>query len=76
MAAKHRQGVAHVGDGIEVRGIAGGLVRRGRIVEILGVPGHEHFQVRWNENHESMVFPGEGVRIVPSRTGATPPEPG
>ncbi len=76
MASKHRQSRGHVGDWVEVRALAGGLVRRGRIVEVLGGPGHEHFQVRWNEDHESMVFPGEGVCVVPSRTAATPPESG
>ena len=35
------------------------------IVEVLGRPGHEHYQVRWDEQHESIVFPADGVRIIP-----------
>lgn len=57
---------ARVGDWLEAHGIGGDGVRRGQIVEILGGPGRWHFQVRWNEDHESIVFPGEGVRIVPA----------
>ncbi len=34
------------------------------IVEVLGHPEHTHFQVRWSAEHESMVFPGEDVRIL------------
>ena len=38
--------------------------RRGQIVEILGGPGHEHYKVRWDEAHESIVFPADGVNII------------
>ena len=57
---------ARVGDWLEAHGVHGDGVRRGQIVEILGGPGRWHFQVRWSEHHESIVFPGEGVRIVPA----------
>ena len=53
-----------VGDWVEIEGSDGKLLRRGQIVELLGGPGREHFQVRWDENYESMVFPRLGVRIV------------
>ncbi len=59
------------GDRIEVRR-PDGSVRRGVVVEVLGHPEHTHFQVRWNAAHESMVFPGEDVRIIrgaPHSTG-------
>lgn len=39
-------------------------MRRGVIVEVLGHPEHTHFQVRWSADHESMVFPGEDVRVL------------
>ena len=55
---------ARVGDWVEVLGSSGEPIRRGEIVELLGGPGREHFQVRWDENYESMVFPRPGVRIV------------
>jgi len=55
---------ARAGDWVEVLGSAGEPLRRGQIVELLGGPGREHFPVRWDESHESMVFPRAGVRIV------------
>lgn len=58
------------GDHVEVRRPDGSL-RRGVVVEVLGHPDHTHFQVRWSASHESMVFPGEGVRIVPADPGTT-----
>ena len=58
------QPAARAGDWVEVLGSSGEPLRRGRIVELLGGPGREHFQVRWNENYESMVFPRSGVRII------------
>ena len=55
---------AQVGDRIEARGIHGEPPRRGEIVEILGEPGHERYRVRWDEHHESIVFPADGVSVV------------
>ena len=67
MDGDHAQIGARVGDWLEAHGMHGGGVRRGQIVEILGGPGRWHFQVRWNEHHESIVFPNDGVRIVPEQ---------
>lgn len=53
-----------MGDWVEVPGRAGEPTRCGQVVELLGGPGHEHYQVRWDENYESMVFPRGGLRIV------------
>jgi len=55
---------AQVGDWLEARGIHGEPPRRGEIIEILGRPGHEHFLVRWDEQHESIVYPADGVSVV------------
>ena len=55
---------ARVGDWLEAHGIHGGAARRGEVVEILGSAGHEHYRVRWDESHESIVFPADGVTIV------------
>ena len=55
---------AHVGDWVEARGIHGEPARRGRIDQILGEPGHEHYRVRWDEQHESIVYPADGVLII------------
>jgi Domain of unknown function (DUF1918) len=67
MATKHTTtaGNARVGDWIETRGLHGEPARRGQIVELLGREGHEHYRVRWNERHESIVYPADGVIISP-----------
>ena len=64
MTTKHSRAEAHVGDSIEARGIHGQAARRGEILEILGEPGHERFRVRWDDQHESIVFPADGVSVV------------
>jgi len=56
---------AHAGDWLEAHGIHGEPARRGEIVEVLGAPGHEHFRVRWDEQHESIVYPADGVSVIP-----------
>jgi hypothetical protein len=53
-----------VGDWLEARDIHGEPARRGQIVEILGEPGHEHYKVHWDEQHESIVYPADGVHII------------
>lgn len=56
---------AQVGDWIEERGLHNGPSRRGQIVGLLGREGHEHYHVRWDEQHESIVYSAEGVLIIP-----------
>jgi Domain of unknown function (DUF1918) len=51
------------GDSIETRGVHGQAARRGEILEVLGREGHEHYRVRWDEQHESIVYPADGVII-------------
>lgn len=41
--------------------------RRGQILEVLGSPGHEHYRVRWDEQHESIVYPAGGVSFEHAR---------
>jgi hypothetical protein len=65
MSAKNTPAAASVGDWLEARGIHGEPARRGQIVEILGEPGHEHYKVHWDERHESIVYPADGVIISP-----------
>lgn len=55
------------GDWIEAHGLPGRPSRRGEIVELLGRPGHQHYRVRWDEQHESIVYPADGVIVVPRR---------
>ncbi|HET8652494.1 MAG TPA: DUF1918 domain-containing protein [Gaiellaceae bacterium] len=55
---------ARRGDRLVVHGHAVGETERsGEIVEVLGESGHEHYRVRWDEKHESIVYPGSDVSI-------------
>lgn len=36
---------------------AGGHPRTGKILEVLGAPGHEHYRVRWDDGEESYFYP-------------------
>ena len=56
----------HVGDWIETHYMGGGQPRRGQIVEVLGAGPHEHYRVRWTDDHESMFFPADGTHIRPA----------
>ncbi len=60
----------HVGDWIEARGIYGQPARRGQIIELLGADRHERYRVRWDEKHESILYPADGVVIIPRRRRA------
>ena len=53
------------GDWIECRGVHGQAPRRGQIVEVLGHDDHEHYRVRWDEKHDSIVYPADGVIVSP-----------
>jgi Domain of unknown function (DUF1918) len=55
---------ARPGDWLEARGIQNRAARRGEILEVLGRAGHEHYRVRWDEKHESIVYPADGVVII------------
>lgn len=52
-----------IGDLVDARGIPGRSTRRGTIVELLGEAGHEHYRVRWNEGHESILYPADGIVV-------------
>jgi Domain of unknown function (DUF1918) len=56
---------AHVGDWIEARGLHGQPSRHGQIVELLGHDEHGHYRVRWDEQHESILYPADGIIITP-----------
>ena len=61
---------ARVGDWLEAHGIHGGSPRRGEVIEILGTAGHEHYRVLWDEEHESIVFPADGVTVIARKHGS------
>ncbi len=64
MATKHSSTSARVGDWVQARGLPGYPSRQGQIIELLGADGHEHFRVRWDEKHESILYPSDGVIIL------------
>jgi hypothetical protein len=70
MAAEKMEMVRE-GDWLEARGLPGQASRRGQIVALLGREGHQHYRVRWDERHESIVYPADGVVITP-RTSRAP----
>ncbi len=65
MIGQHTRIDAQAGDWLEARGLPGNPSRKGQIVEILGQVGHEHYLVRWDEHHESIVYPADGVTVRP-----------
>lgn len=67
MATKRLQALARPGDWLEAHGLPGCSPRRGQIVEIIGAPGHERYRVRWDEQHESICYPTDGVRTLPRK---------
>jgi Ala-tRNA(Pro) deacylase len=72
-----RQRVVERGDVVEVSGRRlGEPARLGEILEVLGPPEHRHYVVRWEDGHESILYPGETTTVKPRRTGAPPvPQP-
>jgi Domain of unknown function (DUF1918) len=65
MPTKSAGADARPGDWIEARGVHGQPPRRGEIIAVLGREGHEHYRVRWDEQHESIVYPADGVIVSP-----------
>ena len=63
---------AHVGDWVETRSITGQAPRRGQIVELLGESGHWRYLVHWDESHDSILYPTDGVRIIPEHRVGEP----
>jgi len=62
-------GTPAVGDQIEARGLHGRPSRRGMVVELVGRGGHQHYRVRWDDEHESFVYPSDGVIITARGAG-------
>jgi len=71
---------AAAGDLVEVSGRrVGDPGRRGEIVEVLGTPERPHLLVRWEDGHETILYPGETTRIRarsrPRRRTTSNPKP-
>ena len=59
-----RQVGVTVGDVVEISGRrVGDPGRLGEIVEVLGMADHPRYLVRWEDEHESILYPGEGTTI-------------
>jgi Domain of unknown function (DUF1918) len=43
--------------------------RTGEILEVLGEPGHQHFNVRWEDEHVSVFYPSNDAIVQPRRKG-------
>ena len=57
---------AKVGDGLEIDSMEVGTPpRKGTIREVRGEPRHEHYQVRWQDGHESVFFPASTAHVIP-----------
>jgi hypothetical protein len=56
------------GDRIEITGHSvGDAPRTAEVIEVLGAGDREHYRVRWEDGHESVLYPGEDA--VVHRTG-------
>ncbi len=54
------------GDVVEISGRhVGDAGRTGEIVAVLGEEEHPHYLVRWQDDRESILYPGEGTSIRP-----------
>jgi rRNA processing protein Gar1 len=54
------------GDVVQVAGRhVGDAGRIGEIVAVLGEYDHPHYLVRWQDEHESVLYPREGISIRP-----------
>lgn len=63
-ASVHTKDRPRAGDWIEVSGLPGRSPRCGQILDVLGRGRHEHYHVRWDEQHDSIFFPTEGTVVV------------
>jgi hypothetical protein len=67
METSNNKSSAAAGDWVEAQGVPGQSTRRGQIVEVLGAGDHEHYRVRWDERHESILYPSDGVIVFGSQ---------
>ena len=65
MTREHEQG--RPGDSIEVRSTVDAPARRGRILEVLGHDEHVHYRVRWDDEHESILYPAHAEFTIHRR---------
>jgi Domain of unknown function (DUF1918) len=65
---------ARVGDMVDVTGHrVGESGRTGEILEVIGAPGHEHYRVRWQDEHESILYPSSDAIVRPGHASQREP---
>lgn len=65
MTSRRGKASARVGDWVEARSISGGAPHRGQITGVIGNRLHRRYRVRWDEVHESILYPSDGVSVIP-----------
>jgi hypothetical protein len=61
---------AKAGDLVTINGHQlGDHGRLGEILEVLGEPGHVRLRVRWEDDRETIFFPGSDASIRPAGQG-------
>jgi hypothetical protein len=64
---------AGIGDLIEISAHRqGDTGRLGEILAVLGVPGDERYLVRWDDDRQSIFYPGSDASIRRARKGGRP----
>lgn len=59
---------AAVGDLLVVRSHhVGEAERLAEIIDVLGEPSHPRFRVRWEDGHETIIYPGSDATVRPRR---------
>lgn len=68
-----KRAVARPGDWIDLHGhVQGEPPRSALVLEVLGTEGNEHYRVRWDEEHESILYPGPDAVIRPQQAQKKP----
>jgi hypothetical protein len=56
---------AQVGDCIIVESNkVGGARKSGEVLEVIGGAGGRHYRIRWEDGHESIVFPSSDATVL------------
>ncbi|MEV0299312.1 DUF1918 domain-containing protein [Nocardia sp. NPDC050710] len=59
--------MANVGDRLHVHGhVVGQSDRQGEIIEVRGTDGSPPYMVRFDDGHESLVYPGPDAIVEPA----------
>jgi hypothetical protein len=67
---------AHAGDVIVVEGHRQGEARRiAEVLQVLGSGEHQRYRVRWDDGHESVLYPGSDATVHHSAEAEEEPTP-